>query len=834
MALISSSILVLAALNCDVGNFRLFTPPQGAQTDGTIAAKDVPGALPYTNSTKRFNSGVCAAAYGLREAQVQRKIFPLACGTLAKWGDLQDAMPDLTEFDLCPTNTPSEEEIKDPDYRYRVTAGGERAISFKVAGEGSVWNGNGGTWTDTNHVAKTGAPDLSTPPASNRVFRTPRITNYLKAVIDMPINALMDSEWWKMGNYATDNYGCWLDPTVDHASLATGTWCTDSTVGIVSDYEAFLRSLSEYRNDANATNMTAGCGMFGGNEAWRWSIPWIEMDFKTYGFPRATDKFEGAKAAREGGKITDMIAKAAPGLRESVTGDWQKAVQKMAQSETTRLWWQRQALANGIVALQSKLFMPLGCSFFGLRPKDVIEESKLTGARLSHIVGKEKYISGSVGKSEYYKVPSEAITPYWGWFDGGRQKGLMAVIDASKLSVTNTVEVDNTTTETFEVYGDDQHEAYWEQTGRKLSAGIYVSRTIVGEADRKICLPNAGEEPGGGGRGPAVIVFDELQPGETKVYELHYFDLVIEAARVIGPDGEESKEWKFKIYTSQALPAALANQFVQEFNVPLDGWTGHGVASFTADVEGRAYESSDPPESWLPLPQEKIPDGKTSDPIGLVKEDSPLAEMMTADMLVLESACAGTNNYSAGPNYIDWATNDLKNAWIYTRLSAPYRNVVPTTSTLKDLEHWAMGAAPVKERMAELVDMLPESTADKNPFAIEKAREVGLDSLKSEVEELFPKDRDLPGPRETRLPWSSSLGSWCYVLKRLETGVYSAEWFAQNEIAPIITIECGGTATVAKPTRHSVWVEYSTGQSMILNFNFPMMNSNDELKGGSP
>lgn len=806
----------LAALNCDLDRFRLFTTPQGAQTNGTIAAKDVPGALPYTNSSHRLNAGVCAASYGLREAQVMRKIFPLACGTIAKWGDLQDAMPDLTAFDLCPTNVPSDTGNFDPDYRYMVTAGGERAISRMEAGRGSVLNENG-------------APDLSTPPASNRVFRTPRITSYLKAVIDMPINALLESNWRKMWNCSpAGSYGCWLDPTVDHASLATETWCVDSDVGLVSDYATFLRSLSEYRNDANATNMTAGCGMFGGNKAWKWVLPWYESSFPEYGFPCASNEFANAKSKRESGKITDMIAKAAPGLRASVTGDWQKAVQKMAQSETTRLWWERQALANGIVALQSCLFMPLGCGFFGLRPTDIVYDSYLTDRRLSNLRGKDRYISGSANKSEYYTVPTEAITPYWGWFAGGRQKGLMAVIDSSQLNVTNLVITDNTTIEPLDTLGDYKHEAYWEQTGRQLSAGIWVSRDICGEDDRRYCLPNAGEEEGGGA-GPAVIVFESLEPGEESVWHFDMFDLVVEAVSTVGPDGNESKEWVFSVYTSQSLPEALANRYVQKFNVPCDKWTGHGTASLVADVYGQTYESSDPPESWLPLPQAEIPYGKTSDPIGLVKEGSPLAEMMTADMLVLECARAGTNNYSGSWNFIDRATNDLKNAWIYTRLSVPYRNVVPTTGALKDLEHWAMGATPVKKRMGEVIDMLPDSAADKDPFAIEKARELEPGSLKPEVEDLFPKNRELAGPRETRLEWSDSM-AWCYVLKRSIDGGYSAEWRVQNAASTLITIECGGTESVAKPTRHSVWVEYSTDQAMILNFDFPMMNFDADPK----
>ena len=833
MTLISSSILVFAALSCDVGNFRLFTIPSGATTNGTLEARDVPGALDYANSSKRFTGGVCAATYGLREAQVMRKIFPLAIGSLAQWGGLQNSMPDLTTFDLCPTNVPSDAESQDPVYRFLVTASGERTISYKTASEASVWNGLGGTPSSTNHNVRTGAWDLVTPPESNRVFRTPRITNYLKKVIDLPINALMRSEWRKMGNYSPDNLGGWLDPTVDHASLATGTWCTDSTVGLVSDYATFLRGLSEYRKDIDATNMTAGCGMFGGSTMWKWAIPYYEEDFTSYGFPRATERFEAAKTEREQGKITDMIAKAAPGLKASITSDWQTAVQKMAASETTRLWWQRQALANGIVALQSRLFMPLGSAFFGLRPKDEIHDTILTGGRLSHIHGRERYISGTTGKTELYELPSGSVTPYFGWFDDKKQAGLMARIDASKLNTTNTVVNDNTTIEEWDVYGDDTHEAYWENTGCQVSIMLTPSREICGEEDRKTCLPNAGED-GGGGSGPVAVEFDELAPGATKEYDMSMFELVCEPTTVINPDGNEARKWVFRVYTAQTLPSGVANKFVQEFNIPIDSkWRGGGAASYSANVEGRNYSSSDAPGSWLPLPQETIQYDKTSEPLGLVTEGSKLAEMMTADMLVLESVKAGTNAHSEAWNFIDYDTNDVKNAWIYTRLSAPYRNVVPTTGALKDLMHWSMGAANVRDRMAQVIDMLPSSSADKDPFTIEKAKATGIDSLKPTVEELFPADREISGPRDTRIPWKDA-SAWAYVLKRSSGGVYSAEWKVKAEKAVLVEITCGGSEQTSRPTRHSVWVEYGTAQSMILKFDFPMMNSNDELKGGSP
>ena len=819
--------LILAALSCDVGKFRLFTPPQGTQTNGTIAAKDVPGALPYTNSTKRFNSGVCAAAYGLREAQVQRKIFPLAIGSLAQWDRLQDQMPDLTAFDLCPTNVPSYEESQDFRYRFCVTAGGERAISYETASAASVWNVLGGVPSSTNHNVRTGAWDLITPPESNRVFRTPRITNYLKKVIDLPINALMRSEWSKMGNYSSDDLGGWLDPTVDHASLATGAWCVDSTVGLVSDYAMFLRGLSEYRKDIDATNMTAGCGMFGGNEMWKWVIPYYEEDFEKYGFPRATEKFEAAKAKREQGKITDMIAKAAPGLKQSITGDWQKAVQKIAASETTRLWWHRQALANGIVALQSRLFMPLECSFFGIRPKDVIYDGILTGGRLSHIRGREQYISGTIEKIEMYELPPGSVKPRFEWFDWDKQQGLVATIDASQLNTTNMVVNDKTTIEEFDAYGDDVHQAYWEQNGCKVEIALTPTREICGAKDHEICLPNADTD--GGGSGPAVVVFDELELGAKMEYDMSMFELVCEPKTVLNPGGEEAKCWVFRVYTASTLPSDVAHKYVQEFNVPLDDkWRGGGVAIYSANVVGRNYSSSGDPDSWLPLPQKTIQYDRTSEPLGLVTKESKLAEMMTADMLVLELVRAGTNAYSEACNFIDYDTNDVKNSWIYTRLSAPYRNVVPTTDALKNLMHWSMGADNVRNHMTQVIDMLPSSSADKDPFTIAKAKEPGIGSLKPRVKELFPTNRDFPGPRETLIQWKNP-GAWVYVLKRSEEGAYSAEWKVKDGEAVLVEITCGGSDKMPLPTRNSVWVEYGTEQSMILNFDFPMMNSGGEL-----
>ncbi len=823
MTLFSSLLLVFAALDCDVGKFRLFTPPQGAQTNGTIAAKDVPGALPYANSTKRLNAGVCAATYGLREAQVMRKIFPLAAGSLAQWDKLQDAMPDLTAFDLCPTNVPSDKEYEDPIYRYMVTAKGERAISYENAVLGSVWNGNGGTWTGSNHVAKTGAYDLMTPPASNRVFRTPRITSYLKAVIDMPIEALKSGTWQRIGIYDSDAGGCWLDPTIDHASLVTGEWCEDDSTGMVADYPHFLKSLAEYRNDVDATqDVTRASAAFGGDRVWESFCTGTSADstMESCGFPRAHDKFESAKGRRESGKISDMIAKAAPGLKESITGDWQKAVQKMTASETTRLWWERQALANGIVALQTQMFMPLGCYTYFNPTEDL--SGALPESRLNEIQGKELVISGDMGKKEYYEIPTDAINISYRKEDGNPYKMHYAFVDTSMLAVTNMVATNNWHEEEADFRGSETHVAYWEHTGNAFGAGLYVVRLITPN-DFETCLPQAET---------TALELETLEKGSEMRISLDNFELRKEIVENLSTGIPEAR---YDIYTVKDLPSPYGNVCIQQLYVPGTGWTGYGLASFTATGEGRRYWTSDAPATWKPLTEEVVSGKATQNPIALVEEESPLADMVKADMLVYEDAVAGTNCYSEAKRFKD-DEDGKKNAWIYSRLSKPYGDVVPTLDAMKDVSQYAHGAFPCRTRMGDVLAKLPDSDAG-DPFNWSEMKAEAM-NLAKDVKEVFPSTRPLPSELTGVIPWQrgerGEYGAFYLLTRDKDTGLYSARWAADGPLPGLVTIKCGATDQCSRPLKHSKWIEHYSRAGMILKFDFPMMNSNEELKGGSP
>ena len=808
------STALLAALSCDLDQARFIRTPDGATTNGTLQAKDVPGATAYTTATKRLTGDVCAAMYGLREAQIMRKVFPLATGEIAGWGALQKAMPDLTAFDLCPTNYADETYSEKPEYRYFVTPTGTRCLSWEDAELGSVWNANGGTRTGTNHVAKTGAYDLITPPASNRVFRTPRLTAYLKRVVDTPIDALKAGTWQKMCLWDPDGIGGWLDPTIDHASLVTGNWCADDSTGLVTDYAQFLKSLCEYRNDADATNMTGRCAMFGGERLWKGIFLDYGCDYylRLNGFPNATARFEAAEASRKSGKITDMIALAAPGLKASITSDWQKAVQKIAASQTTRLWWQRQALANGIVALQSQLFVPLGC--VSMTPsKSALINGMQHASRLPDIRGKERYAYGSSSKTEYYKIPTDAITVGRGITTNGPY-GIVAYIDASKLEVTNTVTSSSIIDDTSNAWGSGGHEAHWEQTGNSIGIGLYATRPLQGQSDLDYCLPN---EPSG----PNVVKIDELSPGASKEYDLSYFRLVNEKVET-----GDRPEYVFKVYTSQGLPSGVANQFVQNLNVPVEKWTGDGQAAFSLEVDARAYWSSPAPSSWIPwLDADGVTD-VTPEPIAYVTEGSKLADMIKADIFVVEYAQVGTNAWSRDWRYRD-DEDGPKNAWLYSRLSAPFKDIVPAVGPLKDVTQWAFGADSVKNHMAEVLGSLPDSDAG-DPYDWSELKAEVRD-LKNDVADLFPKTRQLLGQYETEVAWKDT-GAWVYVLKRSEGGAYSAEWKCKREDAVAATLVCGATEQTSRPLKHSKWINYYADTGMILKFTFPFMNFDADQK----
>lgn len=802
--MIATAILtaLFAALGCDLDQARFVRTPDGATTNGTLQAKDVPGAVAYSNATKRLTGGVCAAMYGLREAEIMRKVFPLATGDIAGWGALQNEMPDLTAFDLCPTNYADETYSEKPEYRYYVTPSGTRCLSWTDAEFGSVWNANGGAWTDTNHVAKTGAWDLITPPESNRVFRTTRLTAYLKRVVDMPIDALRGGTWQKMGSWNGDGNGCWLDPTLDHASFVTGAWCKDGSSGIVSDYSKFLKSLTEYRNDIDATqSVTRASTAFGGENVWKQLCVNETFDsmLESCGYPTAKAEFEKAVGERSTGKISDMIALAAPGLKASVTSDWQKAVQKIAASATTRLWWQRQALANGIVSLHSQVYSPLTC-FTSVKPTEALP---LPEDRLNLINGEERYIQGSAGKTEGYEIPTDAITVgNVENADGKGHKGWVAFVDASKLNVTNSVVTDAIDEGTWDVYGHETHCAYWKHSNPGFSVGLYAIRWLTG-ADVDYCLPT-NETP--------VINFKTLSPSESHEVPLENFELRYEINSL--------GEYEFRIYVAKDDPLH-GGELVQTLHVPTDKWAGYGEGAYSATVDGRAYWSSDAPGTWKPLTKAAA-SGETQNPIALVTAGSKLADMVKADVLLWEGAFAGTNAYEVGTRYKDDEDGE-KNSWIFTRLSNPFKDVVPHMDTMKEISNCVNGADKVKSRMVEVLDQMP----GLDPFDFSKARSDDL-RLVPWVEELFPKTRKLPSPFDQTIPWyvderGYTSTAWVYILECDKDGVTTARWAGKNT-GNVTAIICGTTDGTAKPSRHSKWIQYESNAGWILKFTFPFMN----------
>lgn len=794
MSMIFTSIpLILALLYCDPGRFNLIREPYGSTTNGTLQARDVPGALDYTNSTKRFTSGVCAAMYGLREATLQRRLFPIALGEYGGWAALQDALPDLTSFELYPTNYVDNEY--GPPYCYRVTPKGTRCIDYWTAEVASIDN------------------DLYPPVESNRCFRTPRITKYLYDVCSRVLTDFMNGRSRLMSSADPyDEWGTWLDPTVDYTSLVTDTWCVDGSAGTINIYSKFLRSLSEMKNDVSGAD---ACGTFGGKDVWKTFFPSYDYEYtmKLYGMPTATAEFEKAKARRSG-SISEYILKAAPGLKASFSNDYAKALKKVAESESTRIWWERFAMANGIVSLHSRWFTSLGVS--GMKASPDAEIDTRPSARLNAIHGKKNVLSGNVGKAEYYKIDS-GVTIGTSRVQHGTISNLeyVALLDPKGLAVTNTVNMAYTSTLEDTSFDGSEVYAYWER-GNDVEISISIKRDVAGTKDQEECLPNYDAEKGE--NGPEVIRFDDLDYGAEKEYDLGRFRLVV--VDLPYPDG--ARYYEYRVERIDDASYAL----VQKFNVPKEGWGGDGMCRLTGAVSGEAPVSSDPPSSWLDFFQTQTSDNQTAKPIGLVTAGSPMASMVTANAIIGKFAMAGTNAWSDA-RYLKNDPEGEQNTWFFNRLRMPGEPFAPTTEWLMEVSEGVNGASAVKAAIGEILGQLPGDGF--SPFDTSEISMSGEDP-KGEVEKQYPKTYGHPGQKGV-IPWLDET-AWVYVLKRdseKEGGLYHAFWRVKNEKSPVAQLTFGSSHEESKPSKHSNWVEYKTRCGMILNFDFPMMNSGGEL-----
>lgn len=796
MSMIFTSIpLILALLYCDPGRFNLIREPDGSTTNGTLQARDVPGALDYTNSTKRFTSGVCAAMYGLREATLQRRLFPIALGEYGGWAALQDALPDLTSFELYPTNYVDNEY--GPPYCYRVTPKGTRCIDYWTAEVASIDN------------------DLYPPVESNRCFRTPRITKYLYDVCSRVLTDFMNGRSRLMSSADPyDNWGTWLDPTEPSLCEVTGTWSVDGSANTIMDPAGFLRSLTELRNDVSGSDT---CGMFGGTDVWKTFFPSYDQDYslKYCGFPTATEFIESVKSMRSG-DVSEYILKAAPGLKASFTNDYAKALKKVAESESTRIWLERFAMANGIVSLHSKWFTELETS--GMRASPTAEIDTRTQTRLNAIHGKKRVLGGNEGKAEYYKIDG-GVTVGTSWVQHGTISNLeyVALLDPKGLVVTNTVNMAYTSTLEDTSFDGSEVYAYWEM-GKDVEMSISIKRDVVGTADQEECLPNYDAETGE--NGPEVIRFDDLDYGAEKEYDLGRFRLVV--VDLPYPDG--ARYYEYRVERIDDASYAL----VQKVNVPKEGWGGDGMCRLTGAVSGEMPVSSDPPSSWLDFFQTQTSENQTAKPIGLVTTSSPMASMVSANLIVGEYASAGTNAWSAARHYVD-EDDHIKDAWYFTRLSKPqeFQRFVPTTDALVDVSESVNGASAVKNAINWILEQLPGDGL--SPFDTSEISTSGEDP-KGEVEKQYPKTYGHPGQKGV-IPWLDET-AWVYVLKRdseEEGGLYHAFWRVKNEKSPVAQLTFGSSHEESKPSKHSNWVEYKTRCGMILNFDFPMMNSGGEL-----
>ena len=329
--MLASSIALIAALATRLDVAPAYALPRGAVTNAALSAAAVPGALPYAQSRRRFDAEVCSAMYGLREAFVQRWLWPKSNATYGAPANFTGKS--LADVDL-------------------LSKDGGADVSSAC-------------WVSLNAAPEILADELKDH--SKRVFSSPRLSAKIATPVDSICEAVAKNKSLCLA-YRADEGGyngavtTWLDPSVDHLALVGSKedWMTDGDAG-AADYAAgFLRPLANCQNDVAPSegqnllygNRIGAASLRGGYAAgvMLYKIGANRMDSSAFSGNAGYTASE--VDARSGTPLSQLLSTAAPGLPQSA-----EKLHTIATNVSRRIDWNRFALANAAISVPSWLFM---------------------------------------------------------------------------------------------------------------------------------------------------------------------------------------------------------------------------------------------------------------------------------------------------------------------------------------------------------------------------------------------------------------------------------------------------------------------------------------------
>ena len=280
----------------------------------SISPAAVPGSVALRNSKARLDAEVGTAMYGLREAVVQRWLWPLINGKYGGAAKCTD-WSNLRNDDLAPVSGTAAKA----DSGYWVPA------ALSLLGGETTWS-------------------------TNRIFTGTRIT---KKVVD-PANkitkALVENGDLDFTTFYSHGRRYWLDPTANFLGcIGSSDWQKDGDKQSADCNGGFYRTFYHVKNDIAGQPRTNLFGTYPYFDDLRGSSvqsiidskynsmdSWMEGD--NYGFDRVSPK-----------TLSEQLKSQAPGLDGLSAANMAKIAAN--ESDSTRINWNRLALANATVAL---------------------------------------------------------------------------------------------------------------------------------------------------------------------------------------------------------------------------------------------------------------------------------------------------------------------------------------------------------------------------------------------------------------------------------------------------------------------------------------------------